>query len=77
MFKVLFIFWIPLGIAGRRVLAAWLAVLLLGMGLPGRSGVRHAGAADPSLPLVTGAFIQLHGGLASRSAAWWQTELGA
>ncbi|MEX2310363.1 MAG: DUF4434 domain-containing protein [Pirellulales bacterium] len=33
--------------------------------------------ADPSLPLATGAFIQLHSGFASMSAAWWQTELGA
>ncbi len=31
---------------------------------------------DPSLPLVTGAFVQLNNSLASKSAAWWQTELG-
>jgi len=33
--------------------------------------------ADPSLPLATGAFIQLHSGFASMSASWWQNELGA
>jgi uncharacterized protein DUF4434 len=31
----------------------------------------------PSLPLATGAFIQLHAGFASKSAAWWQAELSA
>ena len=30
---------------------------------------------DPSLPLATGAFIQLHAGFASNTSAWWQTEL--
>lgn len=32
---------------------------------------------DPSLPLATGAFVQLNYGLASKTAAWWQTELGS
>jgi hypothetical protein len=32
---------------------------------------------DPAQPLATGAFIQLHAGFASKSAAWWQAELGA
>jgi Domain of unknown function (DUF4434)/Domain of unknown function (DUF5109) len=32
---------------------------------------------DPSLPLATGAFVQLHSGFASKSAGWWQAELGA
>ena len=32
---------------------------------------------NPSLPLATGAFIQLHAGFASNTPAWWQTELGS
>ncbi|MEX2170923.1 MAG: DUF4434 domain-containing protein [Pirellulales bacterium] len=32
---------------------------------------------DPSLPLATGAFIQVHAGFASNSAAWWQAELAS
>jgi len=32
---------------------------------------------DPTLPLATGAFIQVNGSLASQSPMWWQAELGA
>jgi len=33
--------------------------------------------ADPSLPLATGAFIQVNSSLASHSPMWWQAELEA
>jgi hypothetical protein len=49
--------------------------------LAARSGrmplVAQSFPVDPSLPLVTGAFLQPNNSVASKSAVWWQTELGS